>query len=1029
MKRAFCQNRTIIAALIAALLSAGVPAAAASDSSQEVERGRNAALLNLARTAEVKVTAGPAGVLIEWRTSFELDNLGFNVYREQSGVRTQINPSIIAAAVLAERRTQTSVGNQYQWFDANGNVDSLYYLEHVDLSGVTTLNGPFRPVWSGALQQTTNQAKLLSEVAAQAPTVVQMGGPAGTFSQTSATFAPIQDQWAIVAQPGLKIGVKQDGWYRVTQPEMIAAGFDVTGDAAKLRLYVDGNEVPIKVSKSSGPLGANDFLEFYGTGVDTLTTDNHVYYLVNGTQSGLRVPVFGEQHVDAASAPTPQPSPVASATPMSPGDASGHRWFNGLSAGPDALRDAKQSIAVNQSQPQPNLSTQGETVVREVGANPELPTARSRTRGTESFNEAVKNSSAPVPIAKPAASGPARRPRNKRKRSRRRGRTRRSHAAGRKRNHAVPVISSTAGFLYDIQLRERFNYISSLLNGDASNFFGFSLITPPYTQQNAPTVRTLNVKNLQTDSQGTAVLRIGLQGTSLQAHLVDVLVNDSMVGSLSFTDRQFGEQTFNIAVSQLLEGNNVIKFMTSDTNDRSLFSYAQLTYPRIYRADNDSLSFLLRSTQTASIDGFTTPNVRVLDISNPLSVQEVRPIVQPVGSGFSINVPATGSPAKGSRKLLALPSGTFLHPASLVFNQPSTLNQSSNVNPQNAADLLIITARSFLSLPNLALLVAQRQSQGFAVKVVDVDDLFDEFSYGAHTPQAITDFLIRARSNWTQPPRYLLLLGSATFDPRNYSGGAKPDLVPTKLVDTIFLETGSDDSLTDFDNDGIAEIPVGRLPATTVSEASLMLAKVVNFSPGNVPQSAVMVADTQGSYFFNFEQANNDLIPLLTSNMQANVQKVYRAQQPSDAATRAAIISKINSGTALVNYSGHGNVDVWTGAPIFSASDALALTNGNKLPLVIVMDCLNGYFAAPNIDCLSESLMKAPNGGSVASFSSSGLTIPIGQHEMGQQLFSLLYSGAPITLGDATRQAKAATTDIDVRRTWILFGDPTMKIR
>jgi hypothetical protein len=307
--------------------------------------------------------------------------------------------------------------------------------------------------------------------------------------------------------------------------------------------------------------------------------------------------------------------------------------------------------------------------------------------------------------------------------------------------------------------------------------------------------------------------------------------------------------------------------------------------------------------------------------------------------------------------------------------------------------------------------------------------VFDEFSYGAHTPQAITDFLVRARGNWTKAPRYLLLLGAGTFDPRNYSGGSKADLVPTKLVDTVFLEAGSDDSLADFDNDGIAEIPVGRLPAATVAEANLMLGKIISFSPANVPQSAVMVADTQGTYFFNFEQANNDLIPLLTPNMQANVQKVYRNQQPSDDAARALIKSAINSGAALVNYSGHGNVDVWTGAPIFSASDALALTNGNRLPLVVVMDCLNGYFVAPNIDCLSEALMKAPNGGAVASFSSSGLTIPIGQHAMGQQLFNLLYTGAPMALGDATRQAKAATTDIDVRRTWILFGDPTMKIR
>ena len=68
-------------------------------------------------------------------------------------------------------------------------------------------------------------------------------------------------------------------------------------------------------------------------------------------------------------------------------------------------------------------------------------------------------------------------------------------------------------------------------------------------------------------------------------------------------------------------------------------------------------------------------------------------------------------------------------------------------------------------------------------------------------------------------------------------------------------------------------------------------------------------------------------------------------------------------------------------------------------------------------------------GGAVASFVSSGLTIPDGQHAMGQRLFQLLYGSQPIALGDATRQAKLATTDLDVRRTWILLGDPTIKIR
>jgi len=48
---------------------------------------------------------------------------------------------------------------------------------------------------------------------------------------------------------------------------------------------------------------------------------------------------------------------------------------------------------------------------------------------------------------------------------------------------------------------------------------------------------------------------------------------------------------------------------------------------------------------------------------------------------------------------------------------------------------------------------------------------------------------------------------------------------------------------------------------------------------------------------------------------------------------------------------------------------------------------------------------------------------------MGQRLFQLLYGSQSMALGDATRQAKLATTDLDVRRTWILLGDPTMKIR
>ena len=1033
MKRAPFRSCYVIAALIAALLWSLAPAtgAALSSHTPPIRRQRQPAKITFANTAEVKVTAGPTGVLIEWRTSFELDNLGFNLYRDQDGTRTQVNPAIIAgSALIVGQGTPLYAGYSYQWFDAGGSLNSRYYLEDLDLKGAKTLNGPFAPVWNESLPK-SQQAKTISDVAAaQALAATQMGGPAGAFEKPALVPAAIQDQWAIVAQPGLKIGVKQDGWYRVTQPEMIAAGFAPT-DAANLRLFVDAREVPIEVSKSSGPLTANDYLEFYGTGLDTLTTDTHVYYLINGSQAGLRVPVFGEIQADVIPTSSPLSSPSAQPTNNAI-SFSGGAWLGDVSSGVAAEKNEPKNepSVVDQSRAGsvPYVGANNNNALGPPGyANDPRPAANTATEvrpEVATINEAIKTTAAPAG----ATSRNTPSLKTKAKSRHRSAKTRRRHSPlSRRRNHALAATTSTAGFLYDVQLKERFVYFSSLLNGPAENYFGGSLLTPP-------TTKTLKVTNLQTDSQGTAFLRIGLQGTSLQAHLVNVLVNDVMVGSMSFDSQQYAEQTFNLTASQLHEGDNEIKFVIAGgSGDHSLYSYARLTYPRTFRADSDTLSFALRSTQSAKIDGFTTPNVRVLDVSDPNSVQEVRPAAESAGAGFSVTVTSSGAKTKGSRTFLALPSNSFLHPAALLFNQASTLSQAGN--PSNAADLLIIAHKSFIPSLNSVLpgtttsLVALRESQGYTVKVVDVEDVFDEFSYGMHTPQAITDFLSRARATWVKAPRYLLLLGDASYDYRNYEGGGNFDFVPTQLIDTVFMETGSDDTLTDFDGDGIPEIPVGRLPVRTVAEANLILSKIVNFSPSNVPQSALMVADAQGSYFFNFEQANEQLIPLLPASMQATVQRVYRAQQPSDATARTNIINKINSGTALVNYSGHGNVNVWTGAPIFSTTDAMALTNGNKLSLVIVMDCLNGYFIAPPIDCISEALMKAPNGGAVASFSSSGLTIPIGQHEMGQQLFTLLYSGPPIALGDATRQAKAATNDLDVRRTWILFGDPTMKIR
>jgi hypothetical protein len=48
---------------------------------------------------------------------------------------------------------------------------------------------------------------------------------------------------------------------------------------------------------------------------------------------------------------------------------------------------------------------------------------------------------------------------------------------------------------------------------------------------------------------------------------------------------------------------------------------------------------------------------------------------------------------------------------------------------------------------------------------------------------------------------------------------------------------------------------------------------------------------------------------------------------------------------------------------------------------------------------------------------------------MDKELVRLLFNGESLTLGEAVQRAKAATSDGDVRRTWILFGDPTTRLK
>jgi hypothetical protein len=424
------------------------------------------------------------------------------------------------------------------------------------------------------------------------------------------------------------------------------------------------------------------------------------------------------------------------------------------------------------------------------------------------------------------------------------------------------------------------------------------------------------------------------------------------------------------------------------------------------------LKFTAQANQQISIGGFTSNDVRAVDVTNPAGPTEVPGTVKQQNDGsFTLTVSAAGA---GTRTLMAFATSQARTPAGVAANRPSAWSK-----PSNGADLLIITRNDlFASLNPLKL---HRQSQGLSVAMIDVEDLYDEQSYGHKSPQAVKDFLALTRSSWKRAPRYVLFVGDSSFDPKNYLGFGDNDLVVTRLLDTQSMEASSDDWFADFNGDGMGEMAIGRLPVRNSQEAASVVAKLIHYDRSPASEELLLVADsTEG---FNFRAASFRLRELVPANLRIN--EVNR-DVLDDGTARSELLTAINRGQKVVNYTGHGSLEQWRG-DLLASPDAAGLTNRDRLSIFIMMTCLNGYFIDPVVEPLAESLLKS-SGGAVAVWASTGMTDPGGQAAMNQEMYRQMFASGT-RLGDAALSAKSQIKDYDLRRTWVLFGDPTTRIR
>ena len=804
-------------------------------------------------------------VLLRWRSSHEIDNLGYNVYREVRGQRTKINPQIIAgSALVTGPQVALTAGNSYAWSDQLTQPGTRYFLEDIDTSGKSTWTGPIPLNVKGTKAPTTEESVMLTRIGLASSQMSHGQGSVVVDRKAEiAVTGAVRQQNNLAGQAAVKIGVTQEGWYRIPQQDLAAAGLSSNADARNLQLFVDGTQVPMVVNgEADGRLDASDSVEFYGMGLNSAVTNTRVYWLTVGGQPGARI----------------------KATPT----------------------DGSQS-------------------------------------GTASFTTAVER-------------------------------------------------------------KDRTLYFAGLRNGETENFFGPVVAGASVDQ-------SLTLTNIAATT-APASLEVHLQGVTVTPHQVRVTFNGTVVGTVNFNGQGRGKGSFLIPQNQLLEGLNTVQLIAlGGGSDISLADRVRVSYAHTLMADNNLLRPAAKAGQPITIGGFTSPDIRVIDVTDANNPQE---LTGSIGGSINNSTITLTPPGVGTRSLLAFTEAR-------VMSGAAKANGLSNWREEGLQlDYVMITTGELKA--SLTPLKALRESQGLSVAIVDVEDLYDEFNFGNKSPKAIKDFLQFTRDGWRQMPRFVLFAGDSSFDPKNYLGFGDSDLVPTKLYDSAYMEAVSDDWFVDFQGTGFPAIASGRLPVRTPAEAAAMVGKIVGYENSTGSNSVLLTYDLDDGYNFAAIGAT------LRSLVPAGIPVTEIARGTSDDATiKSQILAAINQGQTIVNYNGHGSVNQWRGN-ILTNTDASAMTNTQKLSLFIMMTCLNGYFNDPSLDSLAEALLKA-SGGASAVWASAAQCEPGGQEQLNVELYRLLFSGESITVGEASARAKQVVYDADVRRSWILFGDPAMKLK
>ncbi len=488
--------------------------------------------------------------------------------------------------------------------------------------------------------------------------------------------------------------------------------------------------------------------------------------------------------------------------------------------------------------------------------------------------------------------------------------------------------------------------------------------------------------------------------------------------------------------------------LTPDPQSTLYLDYVEIYGWRVLKREDDIFPFRLMPSQFGEKSAVwvqnTTADFRLWEVTSPL-----QPVMQNgVYSGGNL-VFATNERTE-KRYIMFNPLAALA-----VESWKEIPNQ--NVHAVAEADNLILTSAIFMEqAQELADYHAERD--GVTSIVVDVDEIYNEFSTGTPDPTAIRDFVRMVYRRSEGRLKYLTLFGRASADYRNIMGYGQNYVPCYETFEAPHHELSfcTDDYFALMDDnegsnsDGKVDIGVGRISVSTVDEAKTMLRKIRHYDDlsatfGDWKTDLLYFADDEETSYVNntetyYRMMDTICPPLTAKKLYCGAYPVVNTSNGVEIpGANADLMSALDKGVLAVLYTGHGGVRGLTGDNVFTNADITSLTNYDRMPFVYTATCEFTKYDNPLLVSAGELLTLNPNGGCVALFTACRPTYGPNNSRQSKALMKVFtqrdQDGKPLRYGDIIRLSKndplnyiSSTNPLNnINIRFVFLGDPVLR--